>query len=206
MALQLSLIRCIRSLQHVTMPPKLDTHLEGRILKAAHRLWHTRGEHGLTLRAIARDAGTSTPTVYKRFRNKQAILHALAGRFQQRLNDACFSAATIEEVCANYLAYAEENPQEYQLLWRGWSGIFNPDKPRPGYTWFIAQLAHRFGGKPEEYSRAFYAFFLLGHGAASLLTIPRNDAAREEVRENFLATCEALIRHIQILRAPQSGK
>ena len=188
------------------MPPKLDAHLEGRILKAAHRLWHTRGEHGLTLRAIARDAGTSTPTVYKRFRNKQAILQALAARFQQRLNEACFAANTIEEVCANYLAYAEENPQEYQLLWRTWTGIFNPERSRPGYTWFLSQLAHRFGGAPEEYSRAFYAFFLLGHGAASLLTIPRDEPAREEVRQNFLAICNDLIRNIQILRFQVSRK
>jgi AcrR family transcriptional regulator len=181
------------------MPPKVDAQLEGRILKAAQRLWHTRGEHGLTLRAIAKEAGTSTPTVYKRFRNKEALLFALAQRFQQRLNEACFSAATIEEVCANYLRYAEENAQEYQLLWRSWAGIFNPERPRPGYTWFVAQLAHRFGGKPEDYSRAFYAFFLLGHGAASLLAIPGEETARDEVRQNFLAITGALIRNIQIL-------
>jgi AcrR family transcriptional regulator len=188
------------------MPPKLDAHLEGRILKAAQRIWHLRGEHGLTLRAIAKDAGTSTPTVYKRFRNKGAILQALAGIFQQRLNEACFTARSIEEVCEKYLAYAEENPQEYQLLWRTWSRIFNPDRPRPGYTWFIAQLAQRFGGQPEEYTRAFYAFFLLGHGAASLLTIPRDESARLEVQQNFLAICGELIRNIQILRTPAPVK
>jgi AcrR family transcriptional regulator len=184
------------------MPPKLDSHLEGKILKAAQRIWHQRGEDGLTLRAIAKEAGTSTPTVYKRFRNKAAILQELAGIFQQRLNEACFAANSIEEVCEKYLSYAEENPAEYALLWKTWSGIFNPERPRPGFNWFITQLAHRFGGQPEEYTRAFYAFFLLGHGAASLLTIPRSEAAREEVRQNFLSICDELIRNIQILRAP----
>lgn len=188
------------------MPPKLDTHLESRILKAAQRIWHQRGEQGLTLRAIAKEAGTSTPTVYKRFRNKEAILRALAGIFQQRLYDSCFAADSIEHVCANYLAYAEENPEEYQLLWKAWRSIFNPDRPRPGYTWFVTQLAHRFGGEPEEYTRAFYAFLLLGHGAATLLSIPRDESAHREVRENFLAICDELIRNIHILRTPVPAK
>ena len=39
------------------MPPKADKQLQERILKAAQRLWKTRGEHGLTLRAVAREAG-----------------------------------------------------------------------------------------------------------------------------------------------------
>jgi len=46
------------------MPPHADQLLEERILKAAQRLWRTRGEHGLTLRAVAREAGSTTPTVY----------------------------------------------------------------------------------------------------------------------------------------------
>ena len=50
------------------MPRTPDQHLQERILKAAERLWRTRGEKGLTLRGVARHAGTTTTTVYKRFR------------------------------------------------------------------------------------------------------------------------------------------
>ena len=42
------------------MPPHADQLLEERILKAAQRLWRTRGEHGLTLRAVAREARSTT--------------------------------------------------------------------------------------------------------------------------------------------------
>ena len=182
------------------MPPKLDAHLEGRILKAAQQLWHTRGEHGLTLRAIAREAGTSTPTVYKRFRNKEAILFALSESFRDRLNETLFGAADIEEVFKRYVQYAEENPQEYQLLWRSWMSVLGSDRPRPGYLWFISQLAQRFGGNPDDYAQAFYAFFLLAHGTASLLTVPGAELAHNDVRRNFLSICEVLIKNIQTLR------
>jgi len=161
--------------------------LEERILKAAQRLWRTRGEHGLTLRAVAREAGTTTPTVYKRFRNKQALLNTLAERFKAQLNEHLFASKTLEEICCRYLSFAEAHAHEYQLLWHSWTDIFHPDRPRPGRAWVLTQFANRFGGRPEDYARAFYAMFLLGHGAATLLSVPGDEIARDEVRRNFLA-------------------
>src|SRR5229473_8066992 len=137
------------------MPPHADLLLEERILKAAQRLWRVRGARGLTLRAVAREAGTTTPTVYKRFRNKQALQIALALRFRQQLNEQLFSATTLEEATERYVRFAEDHPHEYQLLWTSWTDIFHPHLPRPGRSWFLAQLADRFGGAPEDYGRAF---------------------------------------------------
>ena len=108
------------------MPPHADPLLEERILKAAQRLSRTRGEHGLTLRAVAREAGSTTPTVYKRFRNKQALLNTMAERFKAQLYEHLFAAKTLEEVCSRYLSFAEEHPHEYQLLWHSWTDIFHP--------------------------------------------------------------------------------
>jgi AcrR family transcriptional regulator len=182
------------------VPPTADKNLEERIMKAAQRLWRVRGSRGLTLRAVAREAGTTTPTVYKRFRNKQALLLALALRFRQQLNEHIFSATTLEEAAEQYVRFAEEHPNEYQLLWSTWTDIFHPDRPRPGRSWFLAQLADRFGGAPEDYGRAFYAFFLLSHGAATLLAVPGDEIAREEVRRNFSAICGIFVRNIELFR------
>jgi AcrR family transcriptional regulator len=180
------------------MPPTADKNLEERIMKVAQRLWRVRGARGLTLRAVARAAGTTTPTVYKRFRNKQALQIALARRFREQLNEQLFSATTIEEIAERYVRFAEEHPNEYQLLWSSWTDIFHPDLPRPGRSWFLAKLADRFGGAPEDYSRAFYAFFLLSHGTATLLAVPGDEVAREEVRRNFLAICGIFARNIEL--------
>jgi len=182
------------------MPPHADQLLEERILKAAQRLWRTRGEHGLTLRAVAGEARSTTPTVYKRFRNKQALLNALAERFRAQLNEHLFASKTLEEVCSRYLSFAEEHPHEYQLLWHAWTDIFHPDQPRPGRAWVLTQFANRFGGKPEDYARPFYAIFLLGHGAATLLSVPGDEIARDEVRRNFLAISQTFIRETLVFR------
>jgi AcrR family transcriptional regulator len=182
------------------MPPHADMQLQERILKAAQRLWKKRGEHGLTLREVAREAGTTTPTVYKRFKNKQALQIALAERFSDQLNERCFGEQSLEGVFKAYLRFAEENPHEYQLLLSTWTDIFHPEMPRPGRVWYLTQLANRYGGEPEEYSRAFYVLFLLAHGASSMLAVPGDEVAHDEVRENFNSICDTLFQHIRLFR------
>ncbi|HEX4603529.1 MAG TPA: TetR/AcrR family transcriptional regulator [Candidatus Angelobacter sp.] len=182
------------------MPPHADQHLEERILKTAQRLWKKRGEGGLTLRAVAKAAGTTTPTVYKRFPSKNAILVALTARIRLQLNDELFPARSIEDVFRRFLRFAEDHPHEYTLLFRSWPDVFHQELPGPGRVWFMSLLANRFGGAPENYDRAFYAFFLLCHGASSMLCIPSEEAARDAIRDNFLAVANTLVKHIEILR------
>src|ERR1051325_6368966 len=103
------------------MPPHADQLLEERILKAAQRLWRTRGEEGLTLRAVAKEAATTTPTVYKRFRNKEALMIGVAMRIRSQLNEALFAAKSVQQVYRVYLRFAEEHPHELR-----------PPRARPG--------------------------------------------------------------------------
>jgi AcrR family transcriptional regulator len=185
------------------MPPIPDKHLEERILKTARRLWRTRGESGLTLRAVAREAGTTTPSLYKRFRNKEALQLALAYRLRDELNAELFSSPSIEEVYQRYLRYAEENPHEYELLRMSWGHFFSPGSPRPGRAWLLAQLAARFGGKPENYTRLFDALFLVCHGTATLLTVADDKSVRAAMRENCVKVCDQLLANVAILRAQE---
>src|SRR5215469_8401299 len=122
------------------MPRTPDQHLQERILKAAERLWRTRGEKGLTLRGVAKHAGTTTTTVYKRFRNREALRHAVAKRVQEGLAKKVMYGST-------------------------WPEIFGKGRPRPIQTWALNKLAQRFGGEPKDYVQANFALFLATHGA-----------------------------------------
>jgi len=181
------------------MPPKADAQTEGRILKAAERLLRARGEVGLTLRAVAREAGTTTPTVYKRFRNKKALRFALAEKFATQVIAECISAPTLEEAFRSYVNFAEQHPNQYRLLWDAWTEVLHPDDPRPFRAWVLSQLVQRFGGAPEDYSLLFYGLILLSHGAAMLLTVPGDDTARQVVRDSFPPLLDALLRNPQVL-------
>jgi len=66
------------------MPRKLDPRLEGKIIDAAYKIWRKQGEQALTMRRVARAAGTTTPTLYERFSDKSNLLALLRSR--SRLN------------------------------------------------------------------------------------------------------------------------
>src|SRR5580704_7186426 len=55
------------------LPRRLAPELEGKILDAAQKLWKKGGEKALTMRAVAKAAGTNTPSVYRRFRDRNDI-------------------------------------------------------------------------------------------------------------------------------------
>jgi AcrR family transcriptional regulator len=183
------------------MPPIPDKQLEERILMAARRLWREHGEKGLTLREVARAAGTTTPTVYKRFQNKESIRLALALRFQAELHAELFASSCVEEVYRRHLAYAEANPHEYELLRLSWPELIGSGRPRPGRVWVLAQLAARFGGRPEDYGQILDALFLLCHGTSALLVAGGDSVTREAIRENCIKICDRLIEHIGIFRS-----
>jgi len=182
------------------MPPIPDKQLEERILMAARRLWREQGETGLTLRGVAHAAGTTTPTVYKRFRNKEAIRLALALRVRAELIADVFASSSLEEVCQRYLAYAEANPHEYQLLRLSWPQFYAPGLPRPGRVWVSAQMAARFGGPPGDYGQIVDALFMLCHGASSLLIVEGDKVAHEAMREACIKTCDRILEHLEIFR------
>ena len=77
------------------MPREADPQLEERILEAARKLWHKGGEKILTMRAVARAAGTTTPTLYERFKDKREILHALSREAQYSLFAALQSNSAV---------------------------------------------------------------------------------------------------------------
>jgi AcrR family transcriptional regulator len=150
---------------------------------------------------VAREADTTTPTLYKRFRNKEALRLALAYRIREEVLAQLFSSPNLEEVYRRYLCYAEENPREYDLLRLSWGQFFSPGNPRPGRVWVLAQLAMRFGGKPESYVPVFDALFLLCHGTATLLAVTDDKALRTEIRGNCINICDRLLANVPILLA-----
>lgn len=187
------------------MPRTADPRLHKRILKAAHELWHARGDKGLTLRAVARVAGTTTTTVYKRFRDKEEIRLALAELVRERLVAEITAAPTLEESFRRYLRFAQKHPREYNLLAGPlWAQVIGPGRPRPAKIWLESQFAARYGGAPGDFEPLFYALFLLNHGAASLLTTTSSAPAKKEIEENCIAICDQLLKSVHAFRRATS--
>jgi AcrR family transcriptional regulator len=148
------------------MPRHVDPDVERRIVLAARKLWHKGGEKSLSMRAVALAAGTNTPAVYRRFRNRADILRALVELYQKELFDALEPCRSLQEMGECYLQFALRSPKEYMLLMSAQPGRRRVD--RPNLNLALHRCAQWFGGRPEQYVPLVHAMVSLLHGHVML--------------------------------------
>lgn len=157
------------------MPRHPDPDLEGRILDAAQKLWKKGGESSLTMRAVARAAGTNTPAVYRRFRDRNDLLRGMLHRIRLEIAAMLKSASTVEEGCERYLDYALAHPHEYELFYDHNYDLFHAPHVRhqplgqPARDEMRRKLQERFGPSSDRHESLLTALWMLVHGAALLL-------------------------------------
>lgn len=186
------------------MPRHPDPDLEERILNAALKLWRKGAEKSLTMRAVAKAAGTNTPAVYRRFKDRRDILHALMRRLQKDVADAVRPCQSAEDACERYLEFALTHPHEYELFYEHAYQLPGPTRApirehRPTMALVEAKLAERLGGSPEDHTRLGLALWAMSHGTAMLLiskSIPEEHA--DELRSVFSSTLKAMIRNASV--------
>lgn len=91
----------------------------------------------LSLRAVAREAGVAAPSVYLRFESKDALIDAVvAKRFQQLASLVTASIAgeadpraRLLRGCEAYLAFAQEHPSAYRMIFEVNNPVVDPDSP-----------------------------------------------------------------------------
>ena len=172
------------------MPRPPNPGLEERILKAAEALWKRGGEQALTMRAVAKVAGTNTPAVYRRFKDRDELLRALLLRIAQRIRQHFEQGETLEGMADAYVDYALKLPNEYQLFYSHGS-LLNPPRrrgspapirqSRPNFAFAEQVAAKQLGGSPEDHTQFALCLWALLHGTATLLlsgTIPTGHEAK----------------------------
>lgn len=130
--------------------------LRGDILRAAQHLLDEAGGQAVTLRAVARRAGISAPSIYPHFSDPDAILFALAQdafaaleqelrRAQEASGDA---TGRLRATCTAYLDFARTWPHRYRVMF--------------GAVWDAREARERFPERSEELAR-------LGTGSFAVL-------------------------------------
>ncbi|MEV6411170.1 TetR/AcrR family transcriptional regulator [Kribbella sp. NPDC051718] len=98
--------------------------LREEIVAAATRLLDGGTEQSVTLRAVAREAGITAPSIYSHFADRESILLAVAqhgfAELEGLLREASAGSGDAVEqlraVCAAYLDFAERWPGRYRTL------------------------------------------------------------------------------------------
>lgn len=177
------------------MPRHPDPELEQRILTAASRLWARGGEKALTMRAVAKAAGTTTPTVYERYRDREDIRRALRLEMRRELFAALTPTQNLRDSIQNYLKFALENPHGYQVLFDGVGKPPSLHEPWPSFNLMRERLARELGGSPRAHSRVMLAIWSLMHGTAMLIIRGAFDGAlRTQAIHACIDTAEGIVR------------
>lgn len=175
------------------MPRHADPALEQRILKAARRLWKRGGEHALTMREVAKEARTTTPTVYERFRSRRQILQALCVETRQKLFTRMQGANSAFDACSRYVEFAQDHPHEFELLSAGWSKPPSASEQWPSFTLLKKTLSDSYGGEPDAYTRPALAIWSLAHGTAMLSVVGKTSKdLQAEMRQACLDAIAAI--------------
>jgi len=151
------------------VPRHPDPELEQRILGAASRLWARGGEKALTMRAVAKAAGTTTPTVYERYRDRDDILRALRLQTRRELFAALSRTRTLREAFQAQLDFALEHSHAYEVLFDGVARPPSLHEPWPSFNLMRERVAKRLGGSPRKHTRVMLAVWSLMHGTAMLI-------------------------------------
>jgi len=151
------------------LPRHPDPELESRILDAASRLWARGGEKSLTMRAVAKASGTTTPTVYERFRDREDILRALRLKTRKELFAALSRTRSLRDAVEGYLEFALSHSHAYEVLFDGVGKPPSVHETWPSFSLMRERLARQLKGTPRECSRLMIAIWALMHGTAMLI-------------------------------------
>lgn len=182
------------------MPRHPDPDLENRILNAAQVLWKRGGEKSLTMRAVARGAGTNTPAVYRRFKNRKDLVRGLLLRIAARIREDFSARETLEDMAEAYVDSALRLPNEYELFYansrelsppRGTGRLRPIRESRPNFKFVEQLLAKRLGGSPEEHTQLALSIWATLHGTTMLLLSKSIPEGHEEELRN---ACRAAMR------------
>lgn len=188
------------------MPRQPDPLLEHRILDAASRLWARGGEKSLTMRAIARASGTTTPTVYERYRDRNDILRALRLRTRNDLFVALSHTHSLREAVLGYLEFALAHSHAYEVLFDGVGKPPSLHEPWPSFNLIRERVADHLGGTPRKHTRLMLSLWCLMHGTAMLIIRGRFEGLlRTQAINGCLDTYLAVVNASRDKRLPHSG-
>ena len=132
------------------MPKKPDPELEVRIVAAALRLLDRGGDHAVTMRSVAAEAKTTTPTIYERFRDRDALMQGVVQEAARELLDAMEPHASIEEMFDAYLQFNAARPMRFNLTLETFGARLVSGERMPVFDLVRSRIRQKLGISAQE--------------------------------------------------------
>lgn len=113
---------------------------------------------------MAKEAGTTTPTVYSYYGDREALLTALRTLAFQRFSAYLAKSRDFQDTCARHLAFGINHPRDYELLYgRGWMERVTADVQASEIERYTAHLV-RAGVHEGKAANIAYPVMMMLHG------------------------------------------
>lgn len=148
------------------MPRKPDPVLEQKIAAAALRLLDRGGEAALTMRSLAREAGTTTPTIYERFRDRDELMRRLVNLATDEVVAILEPKASIEDIFQAYLRHSRAHPMRLNLMVETFGKRYVAGEPMPALDLLRSRISAQIGIDGRECEDLALAIASLAFGTA----------------------------------------
>lgn len=132
------------------MPKKPDPKLEARIVAAAMRLLDRGGEQAVTMRSVATEAGTTTPTLYERFRDRDALMERVLQEATVQLLAVLEPEHSIEGIFEAYLRFNAPRPMRFKLTVQTFGTRLATGEKMPVFDLVRARIRQQLGSSARE--------------------------------------------------------
>lgn len=175
------------------MPRKPDPQLEKVIVDAAARLLDKRGIDAVTMREVAKSAGTTTPTLYERFKDRDALLEAVTDVHRDKLVGTLSPDDSLEQAAAKFLMYCRKNPNAVNLLLKRIAANLKTKKKGPMNELVRSNLIKVHGLDAKSAEEMTLATSSMIYGTAMLCNSLGNCSAAAELERAMLKAMRQLV-------------
>jgi len=148
------------------MPRKPNPVLEQKIVAAAVRLLDRGGEEAVTLRAVAKEAGTTTPTIYERFRDRDELMREVVVLATEEIVAAIQPKDSIEGMFEEYLRYCRAHPMRLNLTVGTFGRRYVAGDPMPAFDLLRSRITAQIGIQGRDCEDLGLAIASLAFGTA----------------------------------------
>lgn len=171
------------------MPRMPDPCLEDRIVHAALRLMDEMGLEAVTMRSVAAAAGTTTPTIYERFSDREALLDAVRELWQDEVVMELRKAKSVEDMAERFIRVSCKYPRRFDLTVDTFGSRLASNAPQPGLDllrWRVAEETHVRGAEQESLALAI-ASLAFGATRGMIAAGPHHRRSRDLKKACFSA-------------------
>ncbi len=162
------------------MPRLPDAELEARIVAAAMRLLDRGGEEAITLRAVAKEAETTTPTIYKRFRDRDVLMEQLVDQLTDEMMALLQPSKSIGAMVRTFLDESQARPKRVGLSVQTFGARYVAGESMPAFELLQSRIVEEVGIRGRECEDLALAIASLAFGTAQGMIAAGSDTRHAE--------------------------